>query len=182
MDKFDLELARRFDGVPFAPGMHLDGGALVVAVDGERVLLVSMATGALMPLGWHRAAGLALDYTDPGTLGHIIAAFAVARRHAPLLPPEGTRERVAEAERERDAATAWAVAAMQRCAELEVELAHEKAEHEKTIRYGGAFLESLRAIRLMCEPILGPDYDGACQDEMVEAVIAKLRAQETDHG
>jgi len=105
--------------------------------------------------------------------------------HAIVAELERLREQVARLTAERDAAQRerdeW-FAAMQRCAKLEVELAHEKAEHAKTIRYGGAFLESLRAIRLMCEPILGPDYDGACQDEMVEAVIAKLRAKETAHG
>lgn len=80
MVTFALELARRFEGVPFAPGMRLGSGAIVVAVEHERVLLVSMTTGALMPMGWVASKGMALDYTDPGTLGHILAAVRAAYR------------------------------------------------------------------------------------------------------
>ena len=60
---------------------------------------------------------------------------------------------------------------------LQQERDTERAEHEKTRRYGEAFLDSLKHIRLICTDALGDDFaqvDGGCHDEMVAMVANRL--------
>lgn len=84
---FDIDLARRFDGVPMAPGMRRCSGehpsewwtCVAAAEEGEGALWCSEEGDAYdeneAPASFSLSA---LDYTDPGTLGHILAAVRAA--------------------------------------------------------------------------------------------------------
>lgn len=66
---------------------------------------------------------------------------------------------------------------IERVATLEADAEVSVVEHEKTRRYGEAFLDSLRAIRLICTDALGDEFaqvDGGCHDEMVAMVANRL--------
>lgn len=87
MTGFNPDLARRFAGLPLAPGMRVlhpaFGECLVLAVHDGRALLVHVGPDerwgyVATALGWRDISLLLPDYRDPGTLGHILAAVRKA--------------------------------------------------------------------------------------------------------
>ncbi len=139
----------------------------VARLTAERDAAVARAEKAEAENAALRAEVARMTDADGVAIGKYIRE-AMARRLGEDYAAEldALRTQVADLNRERDEARAG--------------LASEKAEHAKTITYGGAFLDVLRRIRLMCEPINGSGYDGACQDEMVEAALHSLR-QRAEH-
>lgn len=105
MGDFDLTTARRFDGVALKRGMTVRRGEdarpwLITHADAVSVRIESGdpdGDDRAVAVEYVTVAGprVALDYTDPGTLGHVLAAVREAWRDPDafltVVPPLCTR-------------------------------------------------------------------------------------------